>query len=115
VETRVYGRSHATGTQFEARLADASATGVGLYTPHPLVVGEQIALVVELPSGSVEVDALVVGERRGAFGRTRFGCELTRIDPHHQDMIARLADSEVEPDSVPLRTPVSLPPDQLAA
>ena len=57
----------------------------------------------------------IVGERRGPFGRTRFGCELTRIDPHHQDMIARLADTEVEPDIVPPRTPATLPPDQLAA
>jgi hypothetical protein len=115
VETPVHGHSYSTGAQFEARLADASVTGVGLNTPHRLVVGEQVSLSVELPDGTIEVDAMVVGERRGPFGRTRFGCELTRIDPHHQDMIARLADTEVEPDIVPPRTPATLPPDQLAA
>jgi hypothetical protein len=95
IEIHVNGRSLATGESFEARLADASVTGVGLYTAHRLSIGDQIALSIELPEARIDVDALVVGEHRGGFGRNRYGCEITRIDPRHHDLIARMADGEL--------------------
>jgi hypothetical protein len=114
LEIHVHGRSHTTGEAFEARLADASVTGMGLHTSHRLSVGDQIALSVELPEGRIDVDALIVAERRGGFGRTRYGCEISRIDPRHREMIARLADDAAEPDGH-FRSLTDAPPNELVA
>ncbi len=113
LKIHVQGRSHTTGEIFEARLVDASVTGMGLHTSHRLSIGDQIALSVELPEGRIDVDALIVAERREGFGRARYGCEITRIDPRHREMIARLADDTTEHD-LPLRSPAA-PPNELVA
>jgi hypothetical protein len=77
---------------FEAKLIDVSAQGVGLSSERPLQRGDRLELASHLDGQSLRCSVVVLYSTPMPFGRHRSGCRIVSGQPDCQDVIERYVD-----------------------
>lgn len=84
-------RSITTGEQFQASLADLSATGLALVADRDLHPGDLLAMLVEVNREAVRLHARVLNVEPLGDGSQRAGVQIVQIHDRGRRLLQRLA------------------------